>query len=131
MGKYAKVSRRVGVGLPHPGTCPSDEQVDELLSLSFDVDPMVRRLVLKNLCPCHVRRKRMSVWNRVIEMTQDPAPGVRVDAIHALTDGSPREIAEQVYAAIERARRDPDRKVRRFASRLSAVQRRTGRVNVG
>jgi hypothetical protein len=131
VGKYAKASRRVGVELPAPGACPSDEQVDDLLELSFDADPMARRLALKNLCPCHVRRKRMEVWERVLALADDADPGVRRDAIHALTDGSPRELAPRVYAALDRARSDPDPTTRRYVRGLWAKQRRTGRVNVG
>jgi HEAT repeats len=131
VGKYEKVSQRVGVELPHPGTCPSDEQLDYLLTLSFDADPKVRRRALKNMCPCHVRRKRVEVWERVFALADDADPGVRHDAIHALTDGSPRELAPRVYAVLERARSDPDRRTRRYVRGLWDKQRRTGRVNVG
>ena len=131
MGKYAKVSQRVGVGLPGPNACPTDEQLNHLLALSFDADPKVRRLALKNLCPCHVRRKRMAVWERVFELAHDPNAGVRLDAFHALADGSPRELAPRVYAAFEAGLHDPDKKTRRFVRTLRSHQRRTGRVNVG
>lgn len=131
VGKYTKVSESVGVGLPHPGSCPTDGQLDELLELSYDDDERVRRLALKNMCPCHVRRKRMDVWERVFELAVDPDPGVRRDAIHALTDGSPRELTPRVYAVLEQSRMDPDRKTRRYVRGLWERQRRTGRVNVG
>ena len=131
MGKYTEVSQRVGVELPQPGGRPTDEQLDRLLGLSFDEDPLVRRLALKNLCPCHVRRERTDVWDRVFALADDPDPGVRHDAIHALTDGSPRDLGPRVHAALERARTDPDRKIRRYVRDLRARQRCTGRVNVG
>jgi HEAT repeat protein len=131
MGKYTKVSARVGVELPQPGARPTDDQLDQLLALSLDEDPLVRRLALKCLCPCHVRRERTDVWERVFELAEDPDPGVRHDAIHSLTDGSPRDLAPRVHAALDRASTDPDRKVRRYVRDLRARQRRTGRVNVG
>jgi hypothetical protein len=131
MGKYTKVSERVGVALPEPGTRVTDDQLDELILLSRDDDPLVRRVALKNMCPCHVRRERTDVWDQIFALAEDPDPGVRQDAIHALTDGSPRELAPRVYAALECASTDPDRKLRRYVRNLRTRQRRTGRVNVG
>src|SRR6266542_3269998 len=118
VGKYTKVGERVGVGLPHHGSCPTDAELDALLEISHDDDALVRRLALKNMCPCHVRRKRMDVWDRVFELAVDPDPGVRRDAIHALTDGSPRELAPRVYAVLDRSRTDPDRTTRRYVRGL-------------
>ena len=131
MGKYTKVSERVGVALPQPGARVTDDQLDDLLVLSRDDDPLVRRLALKNMCPCHVRRERTDVWDQIFALADDPNPGVRQDAIHALTDGSPRELAPRVHAALERASTDPDRKIRRYVRNLRTRQRQTGRVNVG
>lgn len=73
----------------------------------------------------------MAVWERVFEMVHDPDAGVRLDAFHALADGSPRELAPRVYGAFEVGLHDPDEKTRRFVRILSSRQRRTGRVNVG
>jgi hypothetical protein len=73
----------------------------------------------------------MEVWERVFVLADDADPGVRRDAIHALTDGSPRELAPRVYTVLDRARSDPDPNTRRYVRGLWAKQRRTGRVNVG
>lgn len=131
MGKYDGVQARTGYGIVGAGAPrPTDSQLDELLLLSHDHDPKARRVALKNLCPCRVQRRRDEVWERIFELAHDDDAGVRYDAIHAMVDGSPRALAPRVYEALEVARNDPDRKVRRFARIVGARQRRSGRVNV-
>ncbi len=121
---------RTGLAIPSPGTCPSEHQIPELLALTHDQDPKVRRLALKHLCPCRLQRKREVVWARVFELTGDADPGVRRDAVHALTDGSPRDYAPRVWERLDAMRRDPDPTVRRYVTRTLNAIRRTGRINV-
>jgi vesicle coat complex subunit len=121
---------KTGLGIPGPGTCPSEQQIPQLLEFTRDEDPKVRRLALKHLCPCRLQRQRDLVWERVFELTQDPDPGVRRDAVHAMTDGSPRDYAELVQIHLETMRRDQDPRVRKYVNRTLHTIRRTGRVNV-
>ena len=130
MGRYAAAMAKTGLGMPGPGACPGEEQLPQLLALTLDADPKVRRLALKHLCPCRLQRQRDPVWTRVFELTDDPDPGVRRDAVHAMTDGSPREYAAQVRSALEAMRRDPDPQVRKYVARTLDAIRRTGRINV-
>ena len=55
MGKYDSVARRTGWGMPRADFCPGEHDLEQLLVLTRDRDPMVRRIAVKNLCPCHVR----------------------------------------------------------------------------
>jgi hypothetical protein len=105
--------------------------VNELLSLTRDRDPDVRRIAVKNLCPCHVQQQRADVWERLLEMACDRNAGVRMDVLHNLTDGSPPELAVEVVAAVEALMNDPDDNVRGYAAFLRTRQLRRGRVNVG
>jgi vesicle coat complex subunit len=130
MGRYAAAMAKTGLGIPGPGTCPTEQLVPALLALTHDEDPRVRRLALKHLCPCRLRRQRDPVWARVFQLTNDPDAGVRRDAVHAMTDGSPREYAEQVRSHLEAMRRDPDPQVRKYVGRTLDAIRRTGRINV-
>lgn len=121
---------KTGLGIPGPGTCPTEDLLPALVELTKDDDPLVRRLALKHLCPCRLQRQRNDVWNRVFELTRDPDPGVRRDAVHAMTDGSPREFADLVRSHLDAMRNDPDPKVRKYVRRTLVAMRRTGRVNV-
>jgi len=100
------------------------------LELTHDEDPKVRRLALKHLCPCRLQRKRDLVWERVFELTGDPDPGVRRDAVHAMTHGSPRDYGARVRSQLEAMRHDADLHLRKYVNRTLSAIRRTGRVNV-
>ena len=130
MGRYEAAIAKTGLGVPGPGTCPTEQQIPQLLEYTRDEDPKVRRLAVKHLCPCRLQRHCGLVWERVFELIQDPDPGVRRDAVHAMTDGSPREYAETVQLHLESMRRDPDPRVRKYVNRTLDAIRRTGRVNV-
>src|SRR4030081_152000 len=102
MGKSQQVTARTGWGVPRVGFCPSDAQLDELLLLSRDRDPNGRRVAVKNLCPCHVQRNVPDIWQRLIELSADRDPGVRLNVLHNLTDGSPAELAREGQVVVQR-----------------------------
>ena len=124
MGKYEKAAAKSGLGIE------SHAEVSEALSCSYDGDPKVRRLAAKAMCPCHVKANVPEVWNRLIEMTTDDDAGVRLDVVHALADGSPREYAGDIVATLERMYNDRDPKVRKRVRRVVNAYRRTGNLNV-
>jgi hypothetical protein len=92
--------------------------------------PQTRKLYLRELCPCHVKRDVEIVWDRILEMTnvrrralltssicddelslfaphthththtQDPDPAVRYQVMHNLCDGSPATRELDVIVAL-------------------------------
>jgi hypothetical protein len=108
----------------------SADEIDELVTLTFDADPKIRKAAVADLCPCHVRADFAGAWDRILDMTTDPEPKVRRAVVHALADGSPRNRADQVVAALDSLRNDPDRVVRKQVNKVLGSYRRTGRINV-
>ena len=131
MGKYDAVRDRTGWGVAGSGDGRlGSSEVDELVGLTRDADPKVRKVALTNLCPCHVRAYFPEAWDRILEMVADPDPQVRSAVVHTLADGSPRHRQTEVLAALEALRNDPERKVRRQVNQVLGQYRRTGRINV-
>jgi HEAT repeat protein len=131
MGKYDRVRERTGWGVPgQSDTSRTADEVAELIELSRDPDPKVRKVALANLCPCHVRADHRAAWDRILEMDGDPDPVVRRAVVHMLADGSPRYRAPEVAGALERMRNDPDRVVRRQVRMVLHIYNRTGRINI-
>lgn len=106
------------------------DEIDALLEQTTDSNPKVRAQAVQSLCPCHVKRNDARVWDRVLELVDDPALDVRRWVFHLLGDGSPREREAQVVAAFERLTRDPDKKLQRRARQVLAKYRQDGTINV-
>jgi hypothetical protein len=49
----------------------------ELLDASRSADPEVRRTAVRELCPCEVKTNDPDVWDRILEMRNDPDPKLR------------------------------------------------------
>jgi HEAT repeat protein len=130
-GTYDAFAAKRGLRMPHGTECTSETDVPRLLDLTFDPSPMARRLAVKNLCICHLAEGSEVVWSRLLEMVADPDPGVRIDVLHNLTDGSPPHLGEAVVKAVAARTGDDNPKVRRYATYLRERQIRLGRVNVG
>src|ERR1700761_224676 len=95
--------------------CTDQESVPELLKMTYDENPATRREGVQYLCPCHMRRNRPEVWDRILELARDTDLGVRKTVFHILGDGSPPEREQDVIAAMESMYQDPDLKLRRCA----------------
>jgi HEAT repeat protein len=128
MGKYAQATAKTGLEHPLNGCTPKDE-IDHILELTADDDPLVRRLALKNLCGCHVRADVPRVWDRLYDLIDDPDAGVRFEVVHAFGDSSPNHRAHEIAAAVERLYNDPDPHLRKRVRKLITHYRKTGSVN--
>ncbi|KAL6080505.1 Apoptosis inhibitor [Balamuthia mandrillaris] len=104
--------------------------VDDFLKNTKSEDPKVRRLYLRELCPCHVKRDIAVVWDRILEMVTDPDPEVRYQVLHNLCDGSPANREEDVIRALEGLHNDQDKLIRRRSHQVLSHYRRTGKWNI-
>jgi len=104
--------------------------VEDFLANTRSEDPKVRKLYLRELCPCHVKRDVDVVWDRIIDMVDDPSPDVRYQVMHNLCDGSPASRESEVVAALEKMHNDPDKKVRRRVHNVLTHYRKTGKWNI-
>jgi len=97
---------------------------------TWSEDSKTRREALRTLCPCKVKKNVKEFWSRIISMIDDPDPNVRYQVLHNLCDGSPKEMEEEVIAAIERLHNDSDKYIRRRCHQILAHYRRTGKWNI-
>jgi hypothetical protein len=83
-GRFSRIARKVGVGLPAGDRRTAEDALDGLLELSRSEESRARQLACKNLCTCHVRADDDRVWTRLLELAGDPDPLVRgVQTRHA------------------------------------------------
>ena len=108
----------------------ASRDVGHFLEQTYDSDPRVRKSAVVHLCPCHVKRNRDDVWDRMLSMAHDGDRDVRNAVLHVLTDGSPRDRALQVVGILEAMQGDVDARLRRKARHILAHYRRTGDLNI-
>lgn len=106
------------------------ESVDEYLERTRSSDPRQRKKALKEMCPCHVRADIPQLWERIFELLEDDSDIVRDQALHALGDGSPKNLEERTIEAVEGMYNDPAPAVRKKARRMLMAYRKTGKWNV-
>jgi hypothetical protein len=128
VGRFSRISGKVGIGLPADDRRTAVDALDGLLELSRSEESRARQLACKNLCTCHVQADDDRVWTRLLELVGDPNPLVRRDVIHALTDSTPAPRVPAVIQALESRHNDPDERVRRRVRKTLAHYRRTGKV---
>ena len=135
MGKLdravAVAIERTGVGLPVHKERRTREQTAAFLELTYDDDPRVRQVAVRNLCPCHIQGDVEEVWDRLIEMADDPDDGVKHDVLHTMVDGSPRRRRNEVVAVLEKFANDRSikRSRRQFVQEALRRYHRTGQFD--
>ena len=105
-------------------------EIPEWLELTRSAVASHRRRALQALCPCEVKSDNPEVWQRVLEMVDDPDNAVRRWVIHVLCDGSPARYRDQIVKALEERYNDSDPRVRKSVRKALNSQRRSGTVNV-
>ena len=105
-------------------------EIPRLLELSRDRDPKVRRKAIAALCPCEVKMHDSAIWERFIEMVDDPDVLVRRWIVHVLCDGSPTVYETRILGVLEKLRNDADERVKKPARKALAAHRHSGTLNV-
>ena len=57
--------------------CEKTTDIDVIIALTKHNDPYVRKMALREICPCRVKDDVEDFWKRVVEMVDDPDPIVR------------------------------------------------------
>lgn len=107
----------------------SKSDIPALLDLTRSADIKSRRRAIMALCPCELKSHSAEVWQRVIEMADDPDASVRRSVIHTVADGSPAQYEPKIVEALEKLYNDPERSVRRMARHVLSRYRHTGNLN--
>ncbi len=106
------------------------DDFETLLERTHSTKATERLQALKEFCPCKVLKEVDQIWERVINMTDDPDDRVRYQVLHTLCDGSPTHREEQIIEALGRLRNDPCPKIRRATRRALTSYDKTGKWNI-
>ena len=99
------------------------DEVKYYLALADSKDPQDRIEAMKNLCPCHVRKRIDAVWDAIYRGLQDSDLEVRQAAWHTLDDGGRSNDPKLYPIIVEIANTETNPKLKRQATELiQAVQ---------
>ena len=104
-------------------------KIEELIEATYNPDSKERKAATRELCPCEIKAYIPEMWDRLLELADDPDDDVRRIVLHTLIDGSPKQREQDIVASIEKCQRDRNVKISRQAKTIYARYRRTGRIN--
>ncbi len=128
MGRLDAAAQRLAVSIPANRSRTTAEDRARLIAACDSEHDTDRQLALFHLCSCHVQANDDDVWAVLLRMLDDPSPKVRMQAVHAVTDSTPRPRIDAVVAALEARRNDADDKIRRRIRKTLAHYARTGKI---
>ena len=105
-------------------------EIPDWLRLTQSSDSHERRKALQKLCPCELKADAPEVWERILQMGDDPDAQVRRWVVHTLCDGSPARYRDEIIKLLESRYHDADDKVRKSVRKVLANYRHSGSVNV-
>src|SRR5260370_17228440 len=88
-------------------------EIPRLLELSRDGDSKLRLKAIQALCPCEVKIHDSQIWDRFLEMADDPNPYVRRWILHVLCDGSPKIYETRILGVLEKFQHDEHERLRK------------------
>lgn len=128
MGRLDRAVASLGVERPASGARTAPADLARLIAACESDDDGERQLALRNLCTCHVQADDELVWFTLLRLLDDPAVRVRAEALHAVTDSTPRGRVATVVVALEARWNEPDPRLRRRIRKTLAHYRRCGRL---
>ena len=128
MGRLDAAAQRPQVDIPASRSRTTAEERARLIAACDSEHDTDRQLALFHLCSCHVQADDEVVWATLLRMLDDPSPKVRMQAVHAVTDSTPRPRIAAVVDALEARRNDSDDKIRRRIRKTLAHYGRTGKI---
>ena len=105
-------------------------EIPRLLELSREGDSKSRLDAVRALCPCEGKVHDAQIWNRFLEMADDPDPKVRSWILHVLCDGSPTIYESRIVSVLEKFQHDSNERIRKASRKVLASHRRSGTLNI-
>ena len=106
------------------------QDIDEIIELTKDSNPLVRARALRSICPCRVLDKIDEFWDRILEMIDDEDDTVRENVLHVLCDGSPDYLEDRIISAVQKFNRDSNKYIKRRAHKVLGSYYKTGKWNI-
>ena len=105
-------------------------EIPNWLELTRSTESRHRRKALQKALPCEIKSDAPKMWERILQMEEDPDAHVRRWVVHTPCDGSPQRYREEIVKLLESRYHDSDDKVRKSVRRVLAGYRYSGNVNV-
>lgn len=107
-----------------------ENTLEHIFKNTFDDNPSIRAKAVRELCPCKIKEDYSEIWERLLELVDDPNDQVRMNVLHTICDGSPEHVGEHIEDILNKFGRDTNKEIKRKSHKVMASYLKTGKWNV-